>query len=97
MTVVRGFAITLASGLVFACFGATVGYILGSVAPDYYRIVFRLPPEVPLDPAQAGLGLGMTQGLGIGLIVGLVIVLTVAWYNSRIQGSESVVTEAPKE
>ena len=42
MTVVRGFAITIASGLVLGCLGAGVGYLLGSVAPDYYRTVFRI-------------------------------------------------------
>ena len=51
--------------------------------PDYYRTVFHIPPEIPYQPTQIGLGLGMTQGFGIGLIVGLVIVVTVAWYNVR--------------
>ena len=90
MTVVRGFVITLASSLAFACVGAAVGYTLGSVAPDYYRTVFRIPPEASINTAQAGLGLGITQGLGTGLIVGLVIVVAVAWYNSRMAvGSSS--------
>ena len=83
MTVVRGFTITIASGLVFGLLGAGTGYLLGSVAPDYYRTVFRIPPEVSIEPAQAGLGLGVTQGLAAGLIIGLVIVVSVAWYNSR--------------
>jgi len=84
MTVVRGFAITIASGIAFALFGAGAGYFLGSVAPDYYRTVFRIPPEMSIDPAQAGLGLGVTQGIAAGLAIGLVIVVSVAWYNSRI-------------
>jgi len=83
MTVLRGFSITIASGLAFACVGAIAGYVLGRVAPDYYRTVFRIPPDIPLDPAQAGLGLGVTQGCAAGLIVGLVIVVAVAWHNSR--------------
>ena len=84
MTVVRGFAITIASGLGFGLFGAGLGYLLGSIAPDYYRTVFRIPPEVVVDPVQAGLGLGVTQGLVGGLVIGLVIVVAVAWYNSRM-------------
>ena len=84
MTVVRGFAITIASGIAFGCFGALAGYALGSVAPDYYRIVFRIPSDIAINPAQAGLGLGVTQGCVSGLIIGLVIVVAVAWYNSRV-------------
>ena len=84
MTVLRGFIITTTSGVFFGGLGALVGYALGRFAPDYYRIAFKIPPEFPYDPAQAGLGLGLTEGAVIGLIVGLVIVVAVAWYNSRI-------------
>lgn len=87
MTVVRGFTITIASGIAFGLFGAVAGYLLGSIAPDYYRTVFRIPPDASLDPAQAGLGLGVTQGLAGGIVIGLVIVVTVAWYNSRLSDS----------
>jgi hypothetical protein len=84
MTVLRGFAITIASGAAFSILGGAFGYALGALAPDYYRFVFRIPPGVDLEPAHAGLGLGLTQGLAAGLVVGLVIVLAVAWYNSRL-------------
>jgi len=83
MTVLRGFVITITSGFAFGLVGAGAGYLLGLVAPDYYRTVFRMPPEIAIDPAQAGLGLGVTQGLAAGLIIGLVIVVTIAWYDSR--------------
>ncbi|MDB5336416.1 MAG: hypothetical protein JWN70_2035 [Planctomycetaceae bacterium] len=83
MTVLRGFIITITSGVVFALVGALAGYSLGLIAPDYYRTVFRMPPEISLDLAQAGLGLGATQGLGAGILIGLAIVVTVAWYNLR--------------
>ncbi|MBT5019961.1 hypothetical protein OAF42_02670 [Planctomicrobium sp.] len=84
MTVLRGFMITIASGIAFAFVGTGVGYTIGKYAPDYYRIVFSIPPEIELDPVQAGVGLGVTQGLAAGLFIGLVIVCAVAWYNSRI-------------
>ncbi|WP_417738499.1 hypothetical protein [Rosistilla oblonga] len=87
MTVVRGFAITLTSGLVFGGVGAGLGYLLGTVAPDYYRTVFRLAPEVAFNASQLGLGLGVTQGTATGLIVGLVIVVSVAWYRSQTASS----------
>jgi hypothetical protein len=83
MTVLRGFLITIASGAGFAIVGSVIGYVLGCVAPDYYRTVFRIPPGIALDPAQAGLGLGLTQGLVGGLIIGLVIVVIVAWHDAR--------------
>ena len=87
MTVVRGFIVTIVSGLAFASIGGVLGYAMGTFAPDYYRIVFHIPPGMELDPAQAGLGLGLTQGLAAGLVVGLVIVLAVAWYRSRKIGT----------
>lgn len=89
MTVFRGFAITIASGNAFGCVGAIAGYALGSVAPDYYRIVFHIPPDISINPAQAGLGLRVTQGCATGLFVGLVIAVTVAWYYSRIINCQS--------
>lgn len=97
MTVIRGFMTTIASGLAFACFGAIAGYLLGSIAPDYYRTVFRIPPQALIDPAQAGLGLGVTQGLGAGLIVGLVIVVSVGWHNSRMCTLQPPSTSARDE
>jgi len=87
MTVVRGFVITIASGIVFGCLGALAGYLLGSLAPDYYRTVFRIPPDILIDPSQVGLGLGLIQGVGAGLMIGLVIVVSVAWYDSRSAGT----------
>ena len=84
MSVVRGFVITIVSGLAFALFGGLAGGALGWAAPDYYRIVFDMRPEARFNAVQLGLGLGVTQGFGAGLIVGLAIVLIVAWYNSRV-------------
>jgi predicted ribosomally synthesized peptide with SipW-like signal peptide len=84
MSVLRGFVITLISGISFAVIGAVAGYLLGSFAPDYYRVMFRVPPDVSFNVSHAGLGLGVTQGFAAGCVVGLVIVVTVAWYNSRV-------------
>jgi hypothetical protein len=83
MTVARGFAITLASGAGGGLLGAVVGTLIGYATPDYYRMVFRVPPEVVFRPTQLGFGLGLTQGLAAGLVVGLVIVLAVAWTSTR--------------
>lgn len=89
MTVVRGFAITILSGVVFGLASGLIGFCLGTFAPDYYRVVFRIPPSMNVDPAHAGLGLGITQGLAAGLFIGLVIVVSVAWYESRKRGESS--------
>lgn len=87
MTVTRGFAITIASGIAFGTLGTLAGYALGVIAPDYYRTVFRIPPDMSINLVQAGMGLGATQGVATGLIVGLVIVVTVAWYKSRTEAN----------
>ncbi len=85
MTVLRGFLITITSCLGFSGLGALAGYVLAVMAPDYYRTVFDVPPNAVFNPVQVGLGLGLTQGATAGLLVGVVIVITVAWYDSRIE------------
>ena len=83
MTVARGFAITVASGIGFAAIGGLLGYLMGILVPDYFHVMFHITPGTEFDPTQVGLGLGLTEGLAGGLLVGLVIVVVVAWYNSR--------------
>jgi hypothetical protein len=84
MTVFRGFAIVLASAVAFGVLGTLLGYAIGVYAPDYYRTVLQIPPGMQLNPVQIGLGLGLTQGAGAGFAVGAVIVVAVAWYESRL-------------
>ncbi|MEW4489364.1 hypothetical protein AB1L42_14880 [Thalassoglobus sp. JC818] len=89
MTALRGFAITMVSGVVGATLGAGIGRSIASLTPAYYRTVFRLPDDATLKELQElGTGLGMLQGLGTGLAVGLVIVLIVTWYEIRKLSSE---------
>ena len=86
MTILRGFLITITSGVVFAIIGGLLGYGLGVMLPDYYRTVFQIPPGIAYQPTHIGLGLGITQGLAAGLVIGQVIVVTVvtvAWSQSR--------------
>lgn len=94
MTAARGFAIIAISGIVFGCVGAGLGYLLGLVAPDYYGTVFHIPPELPINSAQAGLGLGVTEGLAADLMVGAVILVSVPWYRSR---TTALPASAPKD
>lgn len=88
MTVLKGFLIIILSGIAFAIGGGAIGYTLGVVMPGYYRAIFSSGREAWFDPVAVGLGLGLTQGLIAGLAVGSVIVLAVAWYNSRRQALE---------
>jgi len=88
MTIAKGFLITTLSAIAFGLVGSLIGYAMGVYAPDYYRVVFRLPEVMELNPIQLGVGLGLTQGLGTGIVVGLVIVVVVAWYNSRVSHHE---------
>jgi hypothetical protein len=83
MTVAKGFVTIFASGLLCAAAGGALGYTLAVVAPGYYRGTFEAGRDPGFDPVAVGLGLGISQGLIAGLLVGAVVVLAVAWYNSR--------------
>ncbi|MEI8379026.1 MAG: hypothetical protein WCJ09_02785 [Planctomycetota bacterium] len=85
MTVLRGFTITATSALAFTSVGAVAGYLVGILAPDYYRIVFGIPLDSPVNLPQFGLVLGALQGTGVGTITGLIIVSAVTWFNSRVR------------
>lgn len=83
MTVLRAFAIIIASGVFFSLAGGLLGLLLGMAVPGYYRAVFRHGNEPLFNPVEVGAGLGATQGLPGGVIVGVLVVFAVAWYNSR--------------
>jgi hypothetical protein len=85
MTVLRGFGIVGASAMLCALVGLGIGYGLAVAIPSYYRGVFRDGNSPNFDPVQVGMGLGLSQGVIAGLVVGCVVVLAVAWYNSRRQ------------
>jgi hypothetical protein len=83
MTVARGFAIIVASGITFAIAGGLIGSTLARSMPGYYRAVFPGGERPDFDPVQVGVGLGITQGLMAGLVVGSVVVLAVALGGGR--------------
>jgi hypothetical protein len=78
VTVARGFAIVVSSGVAFALGGAGIGFALARVVPSYYRGVFHGGESPDFDPVQVGIGLGVSQGLIAGLAVGSVVALAVA-------------------
>jgi len=95
MTVLRGFLIVILSGVAFGLGGGLIGFSLGRWMPGYYRAVFPGGREPWFDPVAVGLGQGLTQGLACGIAVGAVIVLAVAWYNSRRRTLEAEIGPPP--
>jgi hypothetical protein len=75
LSVKRAFVIIGISGIAFAASGGAIGYSLGLLSPTYYRAVFEFGRSPDFDPAQAGLGLGLTQGCIAGIVIGAVVVL----------------------
>ena len=97
MTVVRGFKIIILSGFAFALGGGLFGYALAVILPGYYRGVFSSGREPGFDPVGVGVGLGGSQGLLSGLILGAIVVLAVAWYNSRRNSLDVRLTPAKRQ
>lgn len=83
MTVQKATATVLFATIAFAAIGATVGYLLGRFAPNYYRGVFTGGDSPTFDPVQVGFGQGLTQGITGGVVVGLLIVVIVTWQEVR--------------
>jgi hypothetical protein len=97
MTVARGFLIVILSGFTFALGGTLIGFTLAVTLPGYYRAVFSSGRESWFNPIELGVGLGATQGLICGLLVGAIVVLAVAWHNSRRGDRDVKLTAAWQE
>jgi putative addiction module component (TIGR02574 family) len=97
MTVTRGFLIIILSGFAFALGGGLIGYALAVIVPGYYRGVFSSGREPWFDPVGVGVGLGVSQGLLCGLILGAIVVLAVAWYNSRRNSLDMRLTPTERQ
>src|SRR5436309_1562757 len=95
MSIAKGFLIIILSGVVFALGGAIIGRTIGFYMPGYYRAVEPRGNEPWFDPVTVGLGHGLTQGLTCGLVIGALVVLAVAWYNSRRSEGETGFSEPP--
>lgn len=82
----KGFLTVIASTVFFGVMGCGVGGLLGVLVPDYYQTVFRF--SAPYGEVwKIGAGLGLTQGLVAGIVVGCVVLLSTAWYKSRMNSS----------
>ena len=85
MTVLKAVATTLGFSLLFALIGTTAGWVVGTLAPEYYRSVCRGGQELWFKPVSVGIGFGLTQGLAGGFIAGLVVVALLCWREIRLR------------
>lgn len=97
MTVAKGFLIITLSALTFGIAGGLIGYTLAVALPTFYRTVFPHGNESWFEPREVGIGVGTSQGLLCGLAVGAVVVLAVAWCNSRRGSADVRLTAATRE
>jgi putative addiction module component (TIGR02574 family) len=97
VTVAKGFFIVLLSGFAFALGGGLIGYALAVALPSYYRGTFSSGNAPWFNAVEVGVGLGISQGLICGLFLGAIIVLAVAWYNSRRNSLDVRLTPAKRE
>ena len=87
MSIRKAMATIVGCTLLFAGVGASLGYALGTLAPGYYRGVFRIGNDPGFDPVDVGLGLGVTQGTAVGVVVGLIVVALFCWREIRLHRS----------
>ncbi|HEY7308651.1 MAG TPA: hypothetical protein VH643_04725 [Gemmataceae bacterium] len=97
MTITKGFLIILLSGFAFGLGGGLIGYALAAIVPGYYRGTLSSGRESWFDPVEVGVGLGTSQGLLCGLVLGAVVVLALAWYNSRRNSLDVRLTSANRQ
>ena len=89
MTLIKAFVTIAASALVCGLAGCLVGYLIGSLAPDAYRIFLYRPHGPELSPVQFGVGQGLVQGLMIGAFIGVIVVGILVWREVRIAQTNS--------
>lgn len=82
-------ALTLACGLG----GMGLGYAVGTFAPNYYRATVPGAEGRGIDPAEVGMGLGLTQGMTVGFVAALGLAALGAWRNREGLKHEEVLAE----
>ena len=83
MDVLRAFKIVVLSAAGFGVAGTSLGFLIGSIAPVYYRYVFDAKHDPNFDPVGIGMTLGLIQGIVCGIAIGLIVVLSVALSHYR--------------
>ena len=80
----RGMYMLVASGCIFAILGAIAGLVIGLTMPGYFRNVYD---ATDTEIWQVAIGLGLTRGFLLGIFLSSVVLLSTAWYRSRIKQS----------
>jgi hypothetical protein len=83
MSLGKAFLVVVASAVVFAALGGTLGYLIGAYMPGYYRSVFENGGRSDFSPVEVGVGQGTTQGVVGGVVVGLALVGLTIWRGKR--------------
>lgn len=84
----RGVITVLVASIFFGVMGGAIGLLIGVLLPDYYITLFPgILRSESLESWQFGAALGLTQGAVAGVVVGCVVLLTTAWYKSRMNNS----------
>lgn len=86
MTLKKAYLTVILSAIVCAAIGALLGWGIGTLAPDAYVGMLRLPPG-SFSPVQFGVGVGLIQGLFTGIVLGVVLCALVAWHEIRLQNA----------
>lgn len=80
-------ALILAVTFIFGLAGCGIAAILARLVPGYYPGIFPQAQLAGIDPAEVGMGLGVTQGIIAGLFVSLALLALQSWrsYRTRLQ------------
>jgi hypothetical protein len=78
----RMVGILVGTAVVCSAVGGLIGLLLSIWLPSYFSI---FGPAGIKDPADIGVGLGLTQGLVIGILLGIVLIILQIWSSNREQ------------
>jgi hypothetical protein len=72
------------SAVLFGLIGATIGYSIGILMPEYFRSIFQRDGDADFSPSAVGMGQGLTQGVLLGSLIGLILVLASWWKEYKL-------------
>lgn len=73
----------LLCAVLFTALGGVVGFSVGLLAPDFYRVIIRYSEGPHFNPVQVGTGIGIVNGAFVGVAVGVALVVIQTWHLIR--------------